>query len=102
MKHFPQHNWKFEGILECRDHIHKYHAVLRNEKLDVTEYVSFGNVKQQHFHDLTKLNNYSHLDNNNIKQRMDFILENIHNLKKNCYSKIYFELKYLYNYVSVE
>ena len=102
MKHYPKHNWIFNGILECRDHRYKYYAILRNDNLDVTELVPFGNVKSSHFYDLTKLNNYSHLNTNNIKDRMDFILKNVENLKTNYYSQTYFELKFLYNYVSCE
>mgnify|MGYP003669327224 FL=1 len=101
MKQYPMTNWKFEGVIESRDHIHKYHAILRNDKLDVTELIPFGNPRKQHFYDATRLGNYSHLNNNNIKLRMDFILDNVNLLKKEYYSEIYFELKYLYNYVDL-
>ena len=100
MKHYPVQNWRFEGILESRDHVNKYHAILRNKNLDVTELVGFGNVRETHFKDMTKLNNYSHLDTLNIKKRLEFILDNSKHVKQYYYSKTYFELKYLYHFNS--
>jgi hypothetical protein len=98
MKHYPVQNWTYEGIIESRDHVNKYHAILRNEKLDITEQVSFGNVRETHFYDSTHLNNYSHLDTNNIKQRIEFIYKKHKYIKPLYYSSMYFELKYLYNF----
>ena len=100
MKHYPVQNWRFEGILESRDHKNKYHAILSNDNLDVTELIAFGNVRETHFKDMTKLNNYSHLDTLNIKKRLEFILDNSKYVKQGYYSKTYFELKYLYHFNS--
>ena len=96
--YFPFNNFEFKGIMECEDLQHKYVAILNNINLDKIIFLPFGDIYHTHYRDTTKLNSYSHLDTNNIDDRIQFILDNTHLIKGGFYNSVYFEMKYLYNY----
>ena len=98
MKLYPKKLWRFSGIIESNDNIHKYNALLLNNETNKLEQVGFGYIYDTHYFDSTGLNSYSHLNNNNIMMKYDYITSHKKNVFEEFYNEIYFELKYLWDY----
>ena len=98
MKYYPIENFKFNGIMESNHIDFKYMALLYNNEVRFIQFLYFGDKYDTHYCDTTGLNSYSHLDSNSIKDRMNFVGDNLGLLRKGYYNKTYFELKYLYDY----
>jgi hypothetical protein len=96
--YYPFNNFEFKAIMESDDLQHKYVAILQNINKENVILVPFGDIYKTHYRDTTTLNSYSHLDTNNLDDKIQFILENTHLIKGGYYNSIYFEMKYLYNF----
>ncbi len=92
---YPINNFNFGGLMECKNNIYKYVAILTNINTEKIIIIPFGKINETHYRDMTGLNTYSHLDSNNNEQRRDFILKNKFLIKGGYYNSIYFEMKYL-------
>lgn len=99
--YYPKKSFIFKGIMETSiksNTPYKYVALLYNAEYDKLVFVEFGNKYETHYRDTTNLNSYSHLDSNNLNDRLNKIVELSDLVKNDYYSSAYFELKYLYSY----
>lgn len=98
MKYYPSNRWTLSGIMDSADKNYKYTAILINNDTSLLDYVCFGKSTEQHFFDSTGLNSYSHLNNNNIVIKNDYINRNRNKIMVGHLNQTLYELKYLYDY----
>jgi hypothetical protein len=100
MLYFPVNKWSIFGIMNSKNHNYKYVVILYNNVTHKPYHLEFGNINDTQFLDNTGLNSYSHLNSNNLIERMKYIIDHKKDIKMEYYNQTYFTLKYLYNYES--
>jgi len=93
-------SFKEYGLLGFRKSTRKgkqYDAILYNKKNNKkVVFVPFGSTTNSNFRDITGLNLYPHLINNDPKKRKAFRARMSTFLKKGFYSPAFFSLKFLW------